>query len=113
MIHLLDEYSGLMVQETIDFSAVALAVAGLHGFSVLKIDFDQLFAGRNSCDNLLGLRVDDGAAVGIGVSAVDAERDPAGVGPLLGVFEDRYVSNVPRRHDGQVVDINIAVNAID
>src|SRR5438552_1893720 len=89
-----------------------LPMPGFDRLAVAKIDFDQLLAGRNAGDHLLRLTVDHSSAVRIDIAAVNAERDPPGMGLLGRVFEKRYVGHMLRRHHGDVVYINVAVNPV-
>src|SRR5438132_12833751 len=94
-------------QKTID-----LPVAGSHGAAVLEIDLDELLARRNARGDLLRSRIDDDPAVGIGVAAVDAEREPAGMRPGRGRVEDSNAGDLFRRTRGDVEDVDVAVDAV-
>src|SRR5215475_3945051 len=85
---------------------------GLDRFATAKIYLDQLFAQRNARDDLLYRRVNHRRAVRVGVTAIEAERNPAGVRLLLRFFIERDARNLFRRHRLDVVRVNVAVYAI-
>ena len=88
-------------------------MARLHGLAIPEVDFQELFAGGDASHHLLGARVDDRSAIGIRIGAVETERDPTGVRLFGGILEERHVGHMARRQLRHIVDVQVAVDAID